>query len=550
MNATVLDSAVLDTLRDPVLVVRRDGTIVRANAAAHAFFVVGATLALTRSRRPEAALDGVALTRLMQRHDSVRDLRLDGEGGDGGAVVVDVDPVDDGTGRALRVVHVRRATEGPSPEFWRDEMISLVSHELRNPLSAIKHSVDILLSQAPGELTEGQRRFLDTSGRSIDRLARLVDGFLDVSRIRSGAFRVERGEFDVPGFVDRTVDTFRTLFNVRRVELSTKVDPELATAWGDASKLEQVLVNLLSNALKYTPEGGRIRVLARSCGRETMPDAIRVLPWDEIGRPRLFELVVEDTGLGMSSETLDSLFRRFGAGASAPTAETDAPAPASAIARSGARGAHLGMNISRTLVEALGGWMIVRSELGRGTTVRACLPRDRHTLTVLTRLRAVERRVADVSTRGVDAVVAAVGKFSDERWDDIAASWRTHAPINPETAQLGPQAPALWTFNNAFALAVIPAVDARAARIGDLVSTRYVECDEDAFVYADYAVGMARVPGEGPRVTSLVNAATARMRRARDAMARTTLNAIDDRPPCLVVDPEVSDPIPEGVREP
>ncbi len=558
MNAHPIDSAVLDAIRDPLLVVRRDGRVVRANAAAHVALEVGETLERTRARRGAEAFDGALVTRLLQRHESVRDLRLPVDAGDA-AWTVDVDPLDERAGRGLFVVHVRRAAGSPA-EYWRDEMISLVSHELRNPLSAMKHSVDILLSQAPGALTEGQRRFLDTSGRSIDRLARIVDGFLDVSRIRSGAFEVQPRAFDVPAFVTQAVETFRTLFNVQRVSLEAHVDRALPSAWGDPARLEQVLVNLLSNACKFTPEGGRVSVVARPCGREAMPDALRVMPWDEMGRPRLFELVVQDTGLGMSGETLETLFRRFGASrsdatdvahpagtstsrASDPAQGAGGTAPAGAI-----RGAHLGMNISRTLVEALGGWMDVESELGRGTTVRVRLPLDRHTHTLLTRVRAIERRVADVAAHGEDAVVVAVGKFSDERWDDIVASWRAHTHVNPDAAALGPDAPAVWTFNNAYAIAVVPAPDADSARVWEVVSPRFVECEDDALVYADYAVGVARVPEGGPRVTSLVNAATRRMRRARDAMARTTLNALDARPPCLVTDSDVSSPIPEGAR--
>jgi|GEM_PF-6756630 len=410
-------------------------------------------------------------------------------------------------------------------DFWKDEMISMVSHEIKNPLFAMKQSVDILLTQTPGELTDGQKRFLDTSGRSIDRLTRLVDGFLDVSRIRSGAFTVERRTVDLREFLRRTTDSFRTLFNVRRVDIAWNVELPNLNAFVDDAKLEQVLINLLSNALKYTPEGGHITVTARRSGVETMDDSRRLLPWDEIGRPRVLEIIVADDGIGMSAETLDGVFTRF--------ARTDEHVP---VELSNPRGAHLGLNISRALVDAQGGWVDIRSELGIGTGVHVYFPLDRYTFAAMSRVGQLQTTIRLAIDKRRPLTVLALGKFGADDWGDMLRSWRHEVSINTPAADGDNQIP-VWAINNEFAVALVPRDDVERDAIEALVSPSFVECGTGAYVFANYAVGASAVGSVSAPSTGALGIATRRMRGARDIMAQTCLETLDCKPACLAGEP-------------
>ncbi|MCH7549920.1 MAG: HAMP domain-containing histidine kinase, partial [Candidatus Krumholzibacteriota bacterium] len=271
MNTSLLYPLIFDAIREPLLLIDESGVIQLANSAANDFFSVDATRTVSglRCRDAHSELDTSELVGLIQAEEPVVGYRLPSVRGQRGSVVVDLDSVPGGDANYW-LLRVRPDAAGTGEDFWKDEMISLVSHEIKNPLSAMKHSVDLLLSQAPGELTDGQRRFLNTSGRSIDRLVHLVDGFLDVSRIRAGAFEVTRGPVDVHNFINDAMRSFQTLFNVTRTSIDWEVDTDTTDAHIDASKLEQVLLNLLSNALKFTPENGEIRVVVKSVGVETL----------------------------------------------------------------------------------------------------------------------------------------------------------------------------------------------------------------------------------------------------------------------------------------
>jgi hypothetical protein len=377
--------------------------------------------------------------------------------------------------------------------------------------------VDILLSQMPGELTAEQRRFLDISGRSIDRLTHMLDGFLDVSRIRSGAFGLQQERVDVRDFLEGVMNSFETLFNVTRVTLDWDVDGDVVDGWFDASKMEQVIVNLLSNALKFTPEGGSISVRAHSGGLECVGEGLRLMPWAELGAPRIIEFEVRDTGIGMTGETLDSAFDRFGA------AETAAPP---------VRGAHLGLNISRALTEAQGGWLEVSSTLGIGTSAKVRLPGDRRTASALSRLGQVCALLERLKGSRRPAAVFVLGKESGDDWMDVAQSWARSPEVNPDTRALLRGGFYLWTLTAGMALAVTTDTDGDDL-LSDLVSPRYVACEESTFVFPSWVIGRALFPAEADTAPQLIGIATARMGRARRVLAKTALDSMESGIECI-----------------
>ena len=230
----------------------------------------------------------------------------------------------------------------------KDQFLAIVSHELRTPLNAILGWSDIL-----------QRGRLDTIKRdravraiydSARRQARLIDELLDVSRIISGKLRLERTIVDWDEVVGAAVDTARPAAEAKRIELDVHIDPTAGLFFGDAERLQQVVWNLVTNAVKFTPVGGQIR--------------IRLWRHEEEIR-----LSVTDTGEGIPAHFLPSMFEAF------------RQADGSAARRHGGLG--LGLSIVKHLVEAHGGTISADSAgPGRGSTFVITLPIPQAHLTV------------------------------------------------------------------------------------------------------------------------------------------------------------------------
>ncbi|BDG08839.1 hybrid sensor histidine kinase/response regulator [Anaeromyxobacter paludicola] len=219
--------------------------------------------------------------------------------------------------------------------------LAMLSHELRNPLAPIRNSIYLLERAAAG--SEQAARAQEVIRRQTEHLSRLVDDLLDVTRIAHGKVALQRARVDLRDVVRRTADDLRSMFEQGGVGLSVEEETN-GPAWvdADATRIGQVLGNLLQNALKFTPGGGRVVVALRADGREV-------------------ELRVRDTGVGMSPATLARLFEPF-AQAEQPLART-------------AGGLGLGLALVKGLVELHGGSVAARSEgLGLGSELAFRLP--------------------------------------------------------------------------------------------------------------------------------------------------------------------------------
>jgi PAS domain S-box-containing protein len=221
----------------------------------------------------------------------------------------------------------------------KDEFFALVSHELRSPLSAITSWLAVLRRQGPGEV---RARALEVLQRNAALLTRLIGDLLDVSRIVSGKLEIEREPFDLLAVVQGAVTALGPSARERGVALELHAAPEPAFVEGEPERMEQVLRNVIENALKFTPGGGRVDVELATHGSE-------------------IELLVRDTGRGIAPEDLPRVFDRFRQGEARPG--------------SGDRGLGLGLSIVRHLVELHGGEVEASSEgLGCGATIRVVLP--------------------------------------------------------------------------------------------------------------------------------------------------------------------------------
>ena len=518
MENTQLYPLLFDAIKDPLVIVDRTGHVRMANSAARSFFDMGSspTLSNVKCVAPDVVFDGQEILRVMSQSDSAYDYRLKNSEGRECGVTLDIETINISDEDDLRLIHFHNRSGQFRTDLWKDEMISMVSHEIKNPLSAMKNSVDILLSQAPGELTEGQKRFLNTSGRSIDRLTHLLDRVLDVSRIGSGALAIEREWVDAQSFIKDVMVSFIHLYNVRRVHVKWNVDPSIQRVFIDPRKLEQIMINALSNSLKFTPEGGHITVAVSLKGVEVLHEDQTLLPWTDLGEPRLLHISIEDTGLGMTSDTLSNMFKRYH-----PTTRAD--------------GEHLGLSISKMLAEAQGGWIKVDSEVGIGTTVSVFVPCNQRTATVFSRFGQIRDYLGRYLAAKQHVTLYALGKQNEEDWRDICGVWALQPKINPVDHEDVVNEPfCAWTIDEHLAFAVLAGpVDQN--QVKDVFQTQFIMTGEETYVFNGYAMGACHSPSEAANFTQLCNIAMTRKGEGVRSMMKAALAArVNDALECMV----------------
>jgi len=223
----------------------------------------------------------------------------------------------------------------------KSEFVSVVSHELKLPMTSIKGYSDLMLSGATGQLNENQVNFLNTIRNNVNRMATLVSDLADISRIESGNLRLEPREVPVWDVIDEVVTLTRTQVTQKNQTVTVDIPIELPKAWCDRNRLAQILTNIISNANKYTPEGGAIIVHAT---REA----------------DLIQIKVEDNGLGMTPEDQEKLFSKFFRSADDKVRE--------------APGTGLGLSITKNLIELQGGKIWFESEFRKGTSFFFTVP--------------------------------------------------------------------------------------------------------------------------------------------------------------------------------
>jgi PAS domain S-box-containing protein len=213
----------------------------------------------------------------------------------------------------------------------KDQFVATVSHELRTPLAAMDGWLHILLDGEPGPLNEEQQRFLTTVKRNSDRLMRLVGDLLLIGQMDAGRFALDLANLDVTELVGETVALFEGAAAEKRIELTADMMPR-SIVHGDRLRLGQLLGNLVSNAVKFTPEGGKVRV--------------------RVGEQDSTCLVeVTDSGIGIPAEERSHLFERFYRASTA----------------TGTAGSGLGLAISKAIAEAHGGTIRIADSGGSGT---------------------------------------------------------------------------------------------------------------------------------------------------------------------------------------
>ncbi|WP_437589355.1 ATP-binding protein [Sorangium sp. So ce1000] len=193
--------------------------------------------------------------------------------------------------RRVALENARLYLEAHEADRRKDEFIAMLSHELRNPLAPITTGLELLQMSADQRSDRDDRQILATLDRQVKTIVRLVDDLLDVSRITRGKIELERERLDLGEVVESAIESVRPLLLQRRHDLALSVDPGVFVH-GDRVRLEQIVVNLLNNAIKYTNPGGRISLACAVIGGEA-------------------RLQVTDTGVGISAELLARVFEPF-----------------------------------------------------------------------------------------------------------------------------------------------------------------------------------------------------------------------------------------------
>jgi two-component system phosphate regulon sensor histidine kinase PhoR len=334
---------VLDGMEEGVLVLDERGRIVRVNPALRAMLlldsdVIGRPLIevvrnadlkeLVDRARIDAVSREIRVSGLKPRRLLVR-----------AAVLSQSDAAR--ADEALLVVF-RDITAMRRLETMRRDFVANASHELRTPVTAVRSAAETLRDGASSD-PEAMGRFVDIIARNSERLQRLIEDLLDLSRIEAKEFRLSREAVSLRPFLDHTTSLLRGRAEDRRVRLATSVPDDVPSVYADRRALEQVTANLIDNAIKYCP-GASVTVSA------------------ELRKNRV-ALLVADTGPGIEAKHLPRIFERF--------YRVD-PGRSRELGGTG-----LGLSIVKHLVEAMGGNVSVASEVGKGTTFTILLPRAR-----------------------------------------------------------------------------------------------------------------------------------------------------------------------------
>jgi PAS domain S-box-containing protein/diguanylate cyclase (GGDEF)-like protein len=252
----------------------------------------------------------------------------------------------------------------------KSEFISVVGHELRTPLTSMRSAVDMVLGQTTGPINKNQRRFLSMAERNIDRLTGIINELLDISKIESGKIRIEFKPLDLGALLDTVTASLRSRTEEKSISIHKEIPSDLPQAYGDSDKMEQIFINLLDNAIKFTPEEGGIYVTAKLVQNEKRLVGTGENPkgvWmEELGVPRseldhdFMEISVADTGMGIPADELEKIFDRFHQVERSPAKEI--------------KGTGLGLAITKGLIEAHGGEIWVESKMDKGTKFTFTMP--------------------------------------------------------------------------------------------------------------------------------------------------------------------------------
>ena len=235
----------------------------------------------------------------------------------------------------------RANTELKKLDDLKSDFISTVSHELRTPLATMKEFTSIVSDEIPGRLNKEQREYVGIIKDNIDRLARLINDLLDISKIEAGRVRLKRAYAKIDDLAKGVLSNLKPEADKKQIKFKALFSPSLPSVYIDPDKIIQVFTNLIGNAIKFTPQKGKITVEVKE-------------------KKKVIECSVADTGIGIAAENLSKVFGKF--------------QQFSRRTGAGAKGTGLGLAISKELVQMHNGKIWVESKLNKGTKFSFTLP--------------------------------------------------------------------------------------------------------------------------------------------------------------------------------
>jgi signal transduction histidine kinase len=231
----------------------------------------------------------------------------------------------------------------------KSQFVSFVAHELKNPMASIKGYTELVTGGMAGPITDMQAKFLATVRSNVDRMNTIVSDLSDLNKIEAGILKIEFKPVAMPEIVEEAVRSTRRQIEEKEQVVDVNVPESLPQIWADRNRMIQIAVNLVSNATKYTPNGGSIFVGAETSRHES--DTGADMP--------VVHFWVKDTGIGISPEDQSKIFQQY--------FRTE-------MSKSQASGTGLGLNITKNLVEMQGGKIWFESQVGQGTTFHVTVP--------------------------------------------------------------------------------------------------------------------------------------------------------------------------------
>ncbi len=245
-------------------------------------------------------------------------------------------------------------------ERTKSEFISIVSHELRTPLTAIKLSMDILSSGTAGPLTEAMETSLNRGKRNVTRLTGIINDLLDLSKIEAGKMDFKFENTKISPIVEYVKNNLEGMAKEKNIEFITTLDDNFADIYADSSRVEQILTNLVSNAIKFTTENGKIEI------RSQVVDAKEINLVEKFSETlaclhgKYLQVMVKDNGIGISEENLTHVFDKFAQIENSLTRKVG--------------GSGLGLPIAKQLIESHNGTIWCNSKLEKGSSFYFVIP--------------------------------------------------------------------------------------------------------------------------------------------------------------------------------
>ncbi|HEY3477063.1 MAG TPA: GAF domain-containing protein, partial [Anaerolineales bacterium] len=251
---------------------------------------------------------------------------------------------------AIAIANAQLYDEVQRANLAKSDFVSFVAHELKNPMTSIKGYTELLAAGSVGPINEMQANFLSTIRSNVERMSALVSDLNDNAKIEANRLRLEFKPVSVGEIVEEVLRSARRQVEDKRQSIEVQLSPSLPLVWADRLRVGQVLTNLISNAHKYTPEGGKVLVGAEAANNQ----------WDPDGAKRVVHIWVRDNGIGINIEDQPKIFQKFFR--SDDTKAREVP------------GTGLGLNITKSLVEMQGGRIWFDSQFRLGTTFHFTIP--------------------------------------------------------------------------------------------------------------------------------------------------------------------------------